>query len=187
MSANPKLRSGNSELTRLKELWLKPGFADAREYWREQFASSRSQADLRAELLKKLKVNLRFDKQLTEFRRWAEAQEQRDSMAAKIEERKQELLAGGMTLEEAQDVLLVEASAYSVAARDFKLGVKVSSEISKASSTKLDHKKFQRETCALFMKWAADKRASEIANSTATNADKIERLGQLMFGEDWKA
>ncbi len=52
----------------------------------------------------------------------------------------------------------------------------------------LDREKFQRETCELFLKWAADKRALEIASGpSATNAAKIEQLGQLMFGEDWKS
>jgi len=51
----------------------------------------------------------------------------------------------------------------------------------------LDQAKFRRETCALFMKWAEDQRAKEIALGAGTNAEKIEALGQLMFGEDWKA
>lgn len=50
----------------------------------------------------------------------------------------------------------------------------------------LDRQKFQRETCELFVKWLADKRAKDIASSDTTNADKIEKLGQLMFGDDWK-
>ena len=50
----------------------------------------------------------------------------------------------------------------------------------------LEREQFQRDTCALFVKWNADQRAKDIAGSTATNADKIEQLGQLMFGEDWK-
>ena len=50
----------------------------------------------------------------------------------------------------------------------------------------LEKQKFQRDTCGLFLKWAADQRAKEIAGSNESNAAKIERLGQLMFGEDWK-
>lgn len=143
MSAQPKLRGGKpSELTRLKKLWL--GLADdARAYWQELFCSDSTQAENRRLLAVKLKVNLSRDNQLTEFRSWLDAQTQRELMAEKIEERKQELLSGGMTLEQAQDVLLAEASAYSVASRDFKLGVKVSSEISKKSSAKLDEEKFK--------------------------------------------
>jgi len=50
----------------------------------------------------------------------------------------------------------------------------------------LDQSRFRRETCALFLQWAADQRAREIAASPTSNADKIEQLGQLMFGEDWQ-
>lgn len=148
MNKEPKLRGQTagqpaSELTRLKELWLKPEFAASRDYWLEQFASSRTQADLRAELLKKLKIKLGADKQLTTFRQWTEAQEEKWLLAAKSEERKKELLADGLTLEEAQDVLLSESAAYCTAARDFKLGLRVSAEISKVKVTSLDEEKFK--------------------------------------------
>ena len=50
----------------------------------------------------------------------------------------------------------------------------------------LNRQKFQRDTVELFLKWNADKTAKEIASSNSTHADKIEQLGQAMFGEDWK-
>jgi hypothetical protein len=57
---------------------------------------------------------------------------------------------------------------------------------SKRLLTDLELQKFQRETCELFLKWAADQRAQEIAASGGlAQSEKIERLGQLMFGEDW--
>lgn len=141
MSTQPKLRGGSeSELTKLKAKWRELS-EDSRAFWSELFQSPATQADIRSQILTKLKINLRFDKQLTEFRQWAEAQAQRWLMAEKIEERKQELLAGGMSLDEAQQVLLTEASAYSVAARDFKLGMKVSSEISNSRKLSLLEKK----------------------------------------------
>ena len=46
--------------------------------------------------------------------------------------------------------------------------------------------KYQRDTCELFLKWHADTHANELANADTSNADKIEKLGQLMFGETWK-
>ena len=45
--------------------------------------------------------------------------------------------------------------------------------------------KFQRDTCEKFLVWINDERAKAIAGSGATNAEKIEQLGQAMFGEDW--
>jgi hypothetical protein len=56
----------------------------------------------------------------------------------------------------------------------------------KGQELALAQQKFQRETCEMFIKWAADEQARSIANSGATHADKIERLGQLMFGEGWR-
>lgn len=50
----------------------------------------------------------------------------------------------------------------------------------------LERQKFQRETAEMFLKWHTDQRASEIAASGGlAQSEKIERLGQLMFGEDW--
>jgi hypothetical protein len=49
----------------------------------------------------------------------------------------------------------------------------------------LDREKFQVTTCELFLKWLKDQRAVEIAEGKATNSEKISRLGELMFGEEW--
>lgn len=57
----------------------------------------------------------------------------------------------------------------------------------KDEELKLAREKFQRDTCELFLKWHADKAALDAANGEGTNTDKIERLGQLMFGETWKS
>ncbi len=49
----------------------------------------------------------------------------------------------------------------------------------------LERQRFQRETASLVLKHAEDARVKEISGGSGTNAEKIERLGQLMFGEDW--
>lgn len=51
----------------------------------------------------------------------------------------------------------------------------------------IEREKFQRETARLFVEWAANKRALEIADGEQSNSEKIEQLGQMMFGETWKA
>lgn len=56
----------------------------------------------------------------------------------------------------------------------------------KKEQLSLDKKKFNRETCELFLKWFDDKEAKRIASSSLSYADKIEKLGQAMFKEDWK-
>lgn len=47
-------------------------------------------------------------------------------------------------------------------------------------------KKFQRDTCSLFLEWFDKETAKQIATSGATNSEKIDQLGLAMFGEDWK-
>lgn len=54
-----------------------------------------------------------------------------------------------------------------------------------ADSVSLDKARFRRESLQLFVEWAANKRALELAVSPVSNAEKIEQLGALMFGEDW--
>lgn len=45
---------------------------------------------------------------------------------------------------------------------------------------------FQRDTCELFLKWHADKRATQIADKKGIGTtEKVERLGKLIFKEDW--
>jgi len=50
----------------------------------------------------------------------------------------------------------------------------------------LDEKKFQRDTCELFVTWAQDQRARQIVEGPESNDAKTEQLGQLIFGEKWK-
>lgn len=56
----------------------------------------------------------------------------------------------------------------------------------KGRAIALKEEKFRRDTAELFVKWFDDKRAQDILAGRATNSEKIEALGQLMFGEDWK-
>jgi hypothetical protein len=49
----------------------------------------------------------------------------------------------------------------------------------------LSKKKFQRQTCELYLKWYDDERAKKVVESRASNSEKLEQLGKVMFGEDW--
>lgn len=55
----------------------------------------------------------------------------------------------------------------------------------KREQLSLDRQKFQRETVELFITWAKDREAVELATSNAPSGDKMEKLGQKMFGELW--
>lgn len=56
----------------------------------------------------------------------------------------------------------------------------------KDEELKLAREKFQLEAAGIALKILADQRARDIAAGSASNADKISQLGQLMFGDDWK-
>lgn len=46
-------------------------------------------------------------------------------------------------------------------------------------------RRLQLLTCEKFLEWFKDERARQIVEGSGTNAQKIEALGQAMFGEDW--
>jgi hypothetical protein len=50
----------------------------------------------------------------------------------------------------------------------------------------LKEQTFRRKTCELFLEWNEDEKARAIAQSGASQSEKIEALGQAMFGEDWE-
>jgi hypothetical protein len=58
MRKTRKLTNPESEMTRLKLLWKQSLPEADRDYWREQFASARTQAELRQELAAKYGINL---------------------------------------------------------------------------------------------------------------------------------
>ena len=70
--------------------------------------------------------------------------------------------------------------------KDVSLGLEKIKVSQKGEEISLAREKYQRETCELFLKWHADKHANELASADTSNADKIEKLGQLMFGDTWQ-
>lgn len=67
-----------------------------------------------------------------------------------------------------------------------KLDLKREAEARAQEALALDKKRFQRDTCELFVKWSNDKRVKEIVSSKGMADDrKVELLGQKIFGEDW--
>ncbi len=56
----------------------------------------------------------------------------------------------------------------------------------KKEKLELERIKVQRLVIKHFLDWSEDKRAKEIASGMASNSEKIEKLGELMFGETWK-
>ena len=180
MSAPQKLRAGNSELTKLKVLWRDSLADDARAYWQQQFASGEvTQAQIRAEMLAKLKINLRFDKQLTAFRDWEMEQRQLDLEAERQEEDERRALAENpdWTLDQAREAVLAKAYRRAGATGDFKLGLATIKQ--DLNSKKMG---FEGRRIALLEKKAeAYDRAQEILTKAKTSKGGItaETLQQI--------
>jgi hypothetical protein len=84
MNTQPKPRGTTGavpELTRLKLLWRDSLDASAQDHWRSLFASTSTQAQLRAQLKAELGIRLNQDNQLTSFRSWLERQDAMDEEA----------------------------------------------------------------------------------------------------------
>ena len=126
MSAHKKLRSPDSEITKLKVLWRDSLAEDAKAFWQELFVSASTQAAIRSELQKKLKVNLRFDKQLNAFRDWELEQRQLDIESERQLEDERRLKAefGEWTLDQIREEVLKRSYARAMATGDFASGRK---------------------------------------------------------------
>ena len=82
-------------------------------------------------------------------------------------------------------LLTAQMARTSARQEDVKIDLRKQAEARQQKQYELDRVRFQRETVELFIKWSAEKAAREIATGNLSHADKIEQLGQAMFGEDW--
>lgn len=89
--------------------------------------------------------------------------------------------AAAMSMDQRRNLDLQEKSAETKAAQ------KNRSLDQKDEAQRLAERKYQRDSCKLFLKWFDAEAAKKIATSGLSNADKIEALGQQMFGKDWNA
>jgi hypothetical protein len=130
MSAEQKThgtKSGQPEtpMQLMKDAWKRMS-DDARDYWREQFSSSRKLSELRAELHTKLKIKFNFDARLSEFRSWVMDQDMRDEQAERLQENEARLIAQhpDWSLERIREEVLRQSYFQTLASGDFKLGLK---------------------------------------------------------------
>ena len=113
-----------------------------------------------------------------------QAETAKAELPANIEEATRERIA--QTMFEMAHLNLGESQKLQlIALQQNKEGMKGNYELKKAKLD-LDRQKYQRLTVKNFFDWYEDKTAREIATSNMSQADKIEKLGQAMFGEDWE-
>lgn len=183
MSTINKLKAGpESELTKLKAVWR--GLSDdARSYWSELFVSVTSQAEIRKQLLARLKINLRFDKQLNQFRSWVTDQEKRDNQAERLVENESRLQTEhpDWSLEQIRDEVLKQSYLETLSSGDFDLGMKTIRSDVRVKALALAREKFEVDSITLFLKWRKDRKMEELAESDMSNADKIAAMRKEAF------
>ena len=180
MSAHKKLRSPDSEITKLKVLWRDSLAEDAKAFWQELFVSASTQAAIRSELQKKLKVNLRFDKQLNAFRDWELEQRQLDLEAERQLEDERRLKAefGDWTLDQIREEVLKRSYARAMATGDFASGRKTIVQDLNVKKVAMD----ERKLVILEKKAAAFDQAKDVlGDKKLTDDQKRQRMLQL-FG-----
>ena len=178
MSSPTKPRGGGtSELTRLKVLWGTLS-DDARAYWQELFGSDSKQSEVRSLLLAKLKINLRFDKQLTMFRAWEIEQRALDLEAERQEAELAREMADnpGLSLDQARDKMLIQAYARAKVTGDFDLGLRAVVQDLNVKKISLD----SRRLAILEKKAEAFDQAKEVVESTLTPEEQKARLKEIL-------
>ena len=209
MKPPQKLRGGSeSELTKLKEVWH--GLSEeAREYWRALFISKTSQADIRAQIRTKLKVNLSQDTQLNRFRAWLERQDAMDAETEAMQQDEATFTAqygDKLTKEEIRELVLGASYRRSLTTGNFADG-RATAKLDLAIETarfqaKLDTEKLQlakdaearkreefslaREKFEFDAAKAALAQASKLQtvfrSKTLSEAEKVDQTRQLLFG-----
>jgi hypothetical protein len=212
MSTSNKPRgtaSGKPEtaLAQLKAVWARMS-ESAQGYWEEQFSSSRKQADIRAEIAKKLSVKLPSDAKLTNFRAWLADQEMRDTQAERMEESTRRIQADhpDWTLDQVREEVLKQSYFETLATGDFALGLKTvradQNERSGKFKAELEREKLklaqqaearaQEEFKLAREKFEFDASKAALAhvpklkaiasNKNLSEADKVNATRQLLFG-----
>jgi hypothetical protein len=181
----PRIPQGGKPLpgmTRLKA--LKPEERAEIASWGSTISSS----EQRARIAQRFGINLSSDSQLTRFVQWQARQVIWDR-ANDMAEQDEAALSSQfpqLSREKLREAAIKRSYVIADAIGNPALTMKVVKEDLNAEKNSREWQEFQRETCELFLKWSEDKRAQDIASAGISNADKIEQLGQLMFGEGWK-
>lgn len=197
------------DLTRLKLIWRDSLDESQRDFWRSQFAGPSTQAQNRADLRTKLKVNLSHDNQLTAFRAWLEEQDTMDAEAERQAEEEARLRDEhpDWDADRLRQEVIASAMRRALVTGDFKtLGLKAirasqaevsgrfSAELEKAKlelaraaearqqeALKLERQKFELLAAEKMLDQALRRKAEEIAASNLSHADKIAAMREAAF------
>jgi len=174
------------ELSRLKELWLTLS-DDARAFWRARLQSGgagNTQPEIRRDLLAKLKINLRHDNQLSNFKSWMQDQDGREEEAEKQTDDERQLVeqfGDSWTLDQIRDEVLKRSYARALATGDFAAGRKTIVQDLNVKKITLDRDKFEFNAAKAALANAAQLKT--ISASKLSDVEKIDAARRALFGE----
>jgi hypothetical protein len=183
MTAPTKLRGGDAEMTKLKELWRRLDQA-SRDYWREQLDSRRTCQSIREEMNTRLGLQLRRDNQITRLRQWLAEEDERDAERDRRleDERRFNEEFGKASLDEIRAAVLRSSYARTIVRGDFKLGLRTVRLDLKERAVELSREKFEfNEAQACLAKLPELRRIS--TNSKLTDTQKIDLVRLKLFGK----
>jgi len=166
-------------MQRMKALWRKMPEAE-QDYWREQLSSSRTSAELRAEIRNRYQIQFNGDCRISQLRCWIADQDWRDAEAEHMREDEDRFLKefGTDNLDLVREKVLKRSYARTTAARDIELALATVRHDVSAKRVTIDERKL-----ALLEKKAAaiDQARATIASMELTEEQKQQRMREL-FG-----
>ena len=180
MNRPRKLSHPESEGTKLKVLWRDALPEAEQDYWREQFASARTQSKLREELQEKYNIKLTHNEQLRRFCHWMEKEDLRKSQEEEVECDRAELEAQGLKGEQLRAELVRRMTERALARGDYKLGA-----VAVALDVKVERLGIEEQRLALQLRRAErldkdSERAQQPGGLTPEVLRQIERDLKLM-------
>lgn len=167
MSTPQKLRGGpETQIRQFKKLWLHSLAEPARDYWRALFVSEATQADIRRQILAKLKFHLVADKQLNAFRKWVDEQDALD--AENFRQAQEETMLkeefADLTDDQIRKLVIRGTVARAKSQGDWKLGLAAVDRDLKAQALAFDQEKF-KESLRSKLETALDALAEHVKGS----------------------
>jgi hypothetical protein len=136
----------DSELTKFKKLWRESLSESARDFWRALFLSDTTQAEIRKQILTKLKVSLTYDKQLNQFRKWVAEQDGRDLEAERMKDDERRLTeehGKDWSTDKIREEVFRRSYARTLATGEFGLGLATAKVDLKQQAQKFNEAKFK--------------------------------------------
>ncbi|NQT94311.1 MAG: hypothetical protein HQ559_16245 [Lentisphaerae bacterium] len=150
--------------------------------------------DVNAENIRKYRISKRYKTWLAEeadIDRDSEKVEQSmrlaESLGGSASEKLKSILAGKLypllaSLSDPEELNKLVKAVQTVTLAE-RLELQRHQEERRDEALQMERDRFERETCQMFLRWRKDERAAEIADSAATNADKIAALRQAFFAD----